>query len=77
MDPCVSVMVAVPVAADRSALDAVLAVRPDVPYSCRQGFCGTCHVPRLAGATERDTAGPGRMALCVARAAGGTVRISL
>lgn len=69
--------VAVPVAADRSALDAVLAVHPDVAYSCRQGFCGTCHVPRLAGGTDHDTAGPGRMALCVARAAGESVRVTL
>lgn len=69
--------VAVPVPADRSALDAVLTVRPEVPYSCRQGFCGTCHVPLLAGETEHDTAGPGRIALCVARAAGESVRIGL
>lgn len=60
----------VDVAADRSALDAVRAVLPDVAWSCRQGFCGTCHVPVLAGATEHDTAPPGRTALCVARAAG-------
>lgn len=69
--------VPVPVPADRSALDAVLAVRPDVAYSCRQGFCGTCHVPLLAGDTDRDTAGPGRMALCVARAAGESVAVAL
>jgi ferredoxin-NADP reductase len=69
--------VRVPVPADRSALDAVLAVRPDVAYSCRQGFCGTCHVPRLAGETEHDTAGPGRMALCVARAVGASVEVAL
>lgn len=68
--------VPVPVPADRSALDALLTVRPGTPYSCRQGFCGTCHVPRLAGETEHDPAGPGRMALCVARAAGDSVSIS-
>lgn len=62
--------VTVDVAADRSALDAVRAVLPDVAYSCRQGFCGTCHVPVLEGATEQNTALPGRMALCVARPAG-------
>lgn len=64
---------AVEVPADRSALDAVLAARPDIPYSCQQGFCGTCHVRLVAGATERDTAGPGRMALCVGRAVGDRV----
>lgn len=68
---------AVEVAADRSALDALLAVRPDVAFSCRQGFCGTCHVPLLAGETERDTAGPGLTALCVARAAGVHVIVDL
>lgn len=69
--------VRIPVPADRSALDAVLAVRPDTPYSCRQGFCGACHVPLLEGETERDTALPGHMALCVARAAGETVVVKL
>ncbi|SFO29187.1 Ferredoxin-NADP reductase [Pseudonocardia ammonioxydans] len=72
--------VAVP--ADRSALDAVRAVRPDVPYSCRQGFCGTCHVRLVAGTTQVDTAtpdpaGPGRTALCVGRAAGDEVEVDL
>jgi ferredoxin-NADP reductase len=33
------------VPADRSALDVVREALPDVPYSCRQGFCGTCAVP--------------------------------
>ncbi|GAB3301359.1 PDR/VanB family oxidoreductase [Parasphingorhabdus pacifica] len=43
------------VAADESALDAVRRVRPDVAYSCRQGFCGTCRVGLLAGeADHRD-----------------------
>lgn len=67
--------IAVP--ADRSALDAVLAVRPGTAYSCRQGFCGTCHVPLPAGVTTHDTAGPGRMAPCVARAAGDTAVVDL
>ncbi|ANY08553.1 PDR/VanB family oxidoreductase [Pseudonocardia sp. HH130630-07] len=67
--------VAVP--ADRTALDAVRAVRPDMPYSCRQGFCGTCHVPLLAGTTRDDPAGPGRTALCVARADGDGVVVDL
>ncbi len=32
------------VPADRSALDVLRDLRPNVPYSCRQGFCGTCEV---------------------------------
>lgn len=67
--------VAVP--ADRTALDAVRAVRPDVPYSCRQGFCGTCHVRLLSGTTVADTAGPGRTALCVGRSAGADLVVDL
>jgi ferredoxin-NADP reductase len=43
---------------DRSALDVVRDVLPDTPYSCRQGFCGTCAVP---------TAGGGSMRICVDR----------
>jgi ferredoxin-NADP reductase len=39
----------VTVPADRSALDAIRTVRPDVAYSCRQGFCGTCRVPVVGG----------------------------
>ncbi len=70
----------VPVAADQTALAAVRSVLPDVAYSCRQGFCGTCPVALIGGAVEhrdrcltdqqRDT----RMALCVSR---GTGRITL
>ncbi|MFJ1766133.1 PDR/VanB family oxidoreductase [Amycolatopsis sp. NPDC088138] len=43
---------------DRSALDVVREVLPDTPYSCRQGFCGTCAVP---------TADGGSMRICVDR----------
>lgn len=41
-----------PVAADVSALTAVKAERPDIGYSCQQGFCGTCKVRVLAGEPE-------------------------
>jgi ferredoxin-NADP reductase len=44
--------------AERSALDVLLEARPATPYSCRQGFCGTCAVP---------TADGGSMRLCVDR----------
>ncbi|WP_243653283.1 PDR/VanB family oxidoreductase [Pseudonocardia endophytica] len=67
--------VAVP--ADRSALDVVREVRPDVAWSCRQGFCGTCHVPLVEGTTTGDTAGPGRTALCVARASADRIVVDL
>ncbi|GAA4538653.1 PDR/VanB family oxidoreductase [Amycolatopsis samaneae] len=41
------------VPADRSTLDVVRDVLPDVPYSCRQGFCGTCVVPATGGGSVR------------------------
>ncbi|WP_206784448.1 PDR/VanB family oxidoreductase [Amycolatopsis sp. MtRt-6] len=43
---------------DRTALDVLRAARPATPYSCRQGFCGTCAVP---------TADGGSMRICVDR----------
>ncbi|GAA3557663.1 PDR/VanB family oxidoreductase [Amycolatopsis ultiminotia] len=46
------------VPADRSTLDVVREVLPNVPYSCRQGFCGTCAVPTPDG---------GRVRICVDR----------
>ncbi|VVJ23235.1 Flavodoxin reductases (ferredoxin-NADPH reductases) family 1 / Vanillate O-demethylase oxidoreductase (EC [Amycolatopsis camponoti] len=38
---------------DRSALDVILEARPGTPYSCRQGFCGTCAVPAADGGSVR------------------------
>ncbi|RZT85044.1 ferredoxin-NADP reductase [Pseudonocardia sediminis] len=67
----------IPVPADTTALDALRSVRPDLAFSCRQGFCGTCHVPLLAGETVDDPAGPGLTALCVGRAAGDRVVVDL
>ncbi|NMH98830.1 PDR/VanB family oxidoreductase [Pseudonocardia acidicola] len=64
----------VDVPADRSALAAVHEVVPDVAFSCRQGFCGTCHVRVLAGEVPGP---PGEMALCVGRAAGDRVVVDL
>lgn len=60
------------VPADRSALAAIRDVRPDVPYSCQQGFCGTCRVDVLRGKPDqRGTASfldqPGTMLVCVDR----------
>ncbi|GAB2706821.1 PDR/VanB family oxidoreductase [Nocardia thraciensis] len=67
----------VEVAADRSALAEVLKVRPDVAYSCRQGFCRTCKVRVLSGTVEHrdavltpDERADGEMLICVSRCAG-------
>ena len=37
-----------------SVLDALLAVRPDSPYACKGGVCGTCRARVTAGAVEMD-----------------------
>ena len=37
-----------------SVLDAVLAVRPDAPYACKGGVCGTCRARCTSGAVEMD-----------------------
>ncbi|MET7990364.1 PDR/VanB family oxidoreductase [Amycolatopsis sp. NPDC005232] len=41
------------VPADRSTLDVVREVLPDVAFSCRQGFCGTCAVATPDGGSVR------------------------
>lgn len=63
------------VPADRSLLDVLRANDPATPYSCQQGFCGTCAQRVLRGAVdhrdqrlteeERET---GDMLVCVSRA---------
>ncbi|WP_416382545.1 PDR/VanB family oxidoreductase [Nocardia beijingensis] len=63
------------VAADETALTAIHRELPDVAYSCRQGFCGTCKVAVVSGAVDhRDrvlTAAEreNQMLVCVSRAA--------
>ncbi len=37
------------VPADRTTLDVLRENVPGIAYSCRQGFCGTCEVPTVAG----------------------------
>ncbi|MHC3004585.1 PDR/VanB family oxidoreductase [Gordonia metallireducens] len=74
----------VPVAADESALAAIRRVMPSVPYSCQQGFCGTCKVRTLSGdidhrdniltEPEREA---GTMLTCVSRSAGGNLTLDL
>jgi ring-1,2-phenylacetyl-CoA epoxidase subunit PaaE len=38
-----------PVSAHESILNAALRVRPDVPFACAGGVCGTCRARLLAG----------------------------
>ncbi|MBB5373080.1 vanillate O-demethylase ferredoxin subunit [Acidocella aromatica] len=48
--------IVVPVRAEQSALDALLAVGVDLPVSCEQGICGTCVTRVLEGEPEhRDS----------------------
>ncbi|MEV0362999.1 PDR/VanB family oxidoreductase [Nocardia fusca] len=61
------------VAPNRSALAAIRDRKPDVAYSCQQGFCGTCRVRVLAGEVERRSRSafldePDTMLLCTDRA---------
>ncbi len=65
----------VDVAADESTLAAVRRILPSVPYSCQQGFCGTCRVKALAGTVDhRDSLltdverADGYLLTCVSRA---------
>ncbi|MFD7427521.1 PDR/VanB family oxidoreductase [Streptomyces sp. NPDC059818] len=64
------------VAAGRSALAAVRAELPHVPYSCEQGFCGTCRQRVLAGEVDHrddlltDSERRDSMLICVSRCRG-------
>jgi ferredoxin-NADP reductase len=69
-----------PVPADRSALDVLREARPEVPYSCRQGFCGVCRqrvLPGSAAVEHRDRRltpaerAAGEVLVCVSRGAAG------
>ena len=70
--------VAVRVPADRSVLDAVRDVVPDVPSSCEEGFCGSCEVPVLEGTpdhrdqilTPEEQEESATMMICVSRCRG-------
>ncbi|OBA92153.1 ferredoxin [Mycobacteriaceae bacterium 1482268.1] len=71
------------VGAEETLLTALRRSDIDVPYSCRQGFCGTCRTRVLAGAVDhRDTLlteperENGLMLVCISRAANGE-RITL
>ncbi|WP_066935546.1 PDR/VanB family oxidoreductase [Streptomyces sp. NBRC 110611] len=67
----------VKVAADTSVLRAVRAqALPDLPYSCEQGFCGTCQQRVLAGEVDHrdqlltDAERADSLLICVSRARG-------
>ncbi|SPX88011.1 PDR/VanB family oxidoreductase [Mycobacteroides abscessus] len=72
------------VGGEESALAALLRHRPDLAYSCQQGFCGTCvqavvagevdHRERLLTETQRAQ---GQMLVCVSRAQGGRITLDL
>ncbi|KRE33113.1 ferredoxin [Mycobacterium sp. Soil538] len=71
------------VAEDETLLAALRRAGVPAPYSCQQGFCGTCRTRVLGGAVEhRDTLltdperAAGQMLTCVSRAAG-TSRLTL
>lgn len=38
-----------------SVLEAALAVRPDAPFACKGGVCGTCRAKVVEGSVEMDT----------------------
>jgi ferredoxin len=74
----------VTVDADRTVLDTILDSRPDQPYSCRQGFCGTCVVRVRAGEPDhRETTlsaadhADGAMLACVSRSRGARLVLDL
>jgi len=41
-----------PVDANESILDAALRVRPDVPFACAGGVCGTCRARVITGSVN-------------------------
>ncbi|MEZ0365036.1 2Fe-2S iron-sulfur cluster-binding protein [Mycobacterium sp. pUA109] len=66
------------VPANRSALDVMRDRDQTTPYSCQQGFCGTCKVKVLCGQVDRRgraAEGDDEMLVCVSRANGGRVVI--
>jgi ferredoxin len=74
---------ALTVPADRSVLSAVREQLPNVPYSCEQGFCGTCKVRVLGGTPEhRDDLltveeRADSMLICVSRSQDGKLVLDL
>ncbi|WSJ01782.1 PDR/VanB family oxidoreductase [Nocardia sp. NBC_01329] len=71
------------VGAAETTLEAIRRVQPDVVYSCRQGFCGTCKAGVSAGSVDHrdrllsDGERAGHMLTCVSRSAGGPLVLDL
>lgn len=64
------------VPADRSALAVLLDADPTTPYSCQQGFCGTCRVDVLSGDVDRHgrtAEADDEMLVCVSRSRGNRI----
>lgn len=67
----------------QTVLDAVLAQRPDAPYACRGGVCGTCRARLVTGqvtmdvnyALEPDELAAGVVLTCQSRPATAEVRL--
>ncbi len=43
-----------PIGANESVLNAALRVRPDTPFACAGGVCGTCRAKVVCGTFEMD-----------------------
>jgi ferredoxin-NADP reductase len=73
------------VPADRSVLEVVREHVPDVPYSCEEGYCGSCETPVLAGSPDhrdsvigpRERATATTMMICVSRSASPVLELDL
>jgi ferredoxin-NADP reductase len=71
------------VPADRTVLDVLREHRPNLAYSCQQGFCGTCRTQVVSGEvdhrdrvlTERERTNT--MTICVSRAKGDRLVLNL
>ena len=73
------------VPAGRSVLDVVRELLPAVPYSCEEGYCGSCETPVTAGVPDhRDTvidpserATATTMMICVSRSTSAVLELDL
>ncbi|GAA1877731.1 PDR/VanB family oxidoreductase [Asanoa iriomotensis] len=70
---------------DRSMLEVIRDVLPDVPYSCEEGYCGTCEVRVVDGVPDHrdDILSPAQRAagdlvmICVSRSATSVLSLDL
>jgi ferredoxin-NADP reductase len=74
-----------PVPADRTLLQVIRDAIPDVPYSCEEGYCGTCETKVLGGQPDHrdeilsaeEHAESKTMMICVGRARSETLVLDL